>query len=774
MVTLFQFQEDAAAEVSSKISDYLDSPVLTTVDKKIYRVPFFQALSALTGAGKTVILAEAVAQVAAVMPVKPIILWLSKGKVVVRQTFVNLSEGGKYHHLLDSMAVDALANYKPDTVAEVDQPLVFFATVGTFNQREKESGTLLIHKSDVDNMEASVWQALGLRLDAYGNRRPLVIVYDEAQNLSDQQTSLLMELQPDGFLLASATMRLPARLGLEIQRIKDAGYSDADLITRVKTPEVVDSALVKDTVLVEGYNTPMEEAVSKLLEDWKQASVEAADLNLDFRPKCIYVCNTNVVADTPSTTDTAKQPFNQRQAPPILIWRYLVEQQNVEPSTIAVYSDLRVDKGFPLPDDFTLFRGGDKDFDSFTQGDFRHVIFNLTLQEGWDDPSVYFAYIDKSMASPVQVTQIIGRVLRQPGAEHYALERLNAAHFYIRVDRHEVFNDVIRDIQRELGEEAGGIRILATAPGKTKPAEYLPKSPRYAPETGLDPTVARALIEKLMLQFPDFRGGGVNVEGKGSRRILRQPVGKTAFEGEWEEYEESSRASARWIFHRAVQRQFKSALGVVNLADPKLDAIVGIGSPAEHQTRSLADLIVEAYVKGVRLVQRRVNPFVVGSVLSRPEDVVNFKNAVHTGYSGLNTLEQAFAEVVDDTAAVWARNPPRSGYGIPLISIGPTTKFYPDFLIWTAERVVCVDTKGPHLVQETARRKLLRIRPPSTGPRLDVQFVSAGAYDDKLVQKSGVGYTCLSLGDDGSIQAHAFNDMKDLVAYLLADENHQM
>ena len=48
-------------------------------------------------------------------------------------------------------------------------------------------------------------------------------------------------------------------------------------------------------------------------------------------------------------------------------------------------------------------------------GDFRHVIFNLSLQEGWDDPLAYFAYIDKSMESNIQVEQIIGRLLRQPG-----------------------------------------------------------------------------------------------------------------------------------------------------------------------------------------------------------------------------------------------------------------------------------------------------------------------------------------------------------------------
>ncbi len=772
MLSLFQFQEEAAATVSSHVSDYLDAPAVMTVNRKRHVAPFFQALSALTGAGKTVVLAEAVSQIADTMPSKPVIMWLSRGKVVVRQTFVNLSPGGKYHHLLDGMAVDALANYKPETVAEADQPLVYFATVGTFNQKDKDSGSLLIHKSDVDNMETSIWDAIRQRTDIDGNRRPLIVVYDEAQNLSDQQTELLLELEPDGFLLASATMRLPARIGAEVQHIRTAGYGDSDLITKVKTKDVVAEGLVKDTVLLEGYNTPMEEAISQLLADWRDAKAEAESLGLDFKPKAIYVSNTNVVADTPNVSDDPKQPFNQRQAPPILIWRYLVEQMDIDPATVAVYADLKTDKDFPLPEEFVLFKGADKDFDEFTAGNYQHVIFNLTLQEGWDDPSVYFAYIDKSMESKVQITQVIGRVLRQPGAKHYSAERLNSAHFYIRVDSNGVFDDVIEDVKKELGEESGGVKIVVSAPGKPKPQSYQPKADFFVPETGLDPSASRTRIDELLMGFADYRDGGVNTKGTGSRRILKQKVGQDGSQTGWEEYEHSSEASARWIFHREVQRQYKWALGVVNLADAKLDARVGIGSPAHKQVRYLADEVVNSYIKGVRLVQRRLNPFKVGTVLARPDDVVPFTNAVHEAYAGLNTLERPFAEAIDQTGLSWARNPARSGYGIPLISVGPTSNFYPDFLVRTTERVICVDTKGPHLVHETARRKLLRIRPATEGPRLDVQFVSKGKYNDTLEQKSTGGYTCWGMGDDGTIQAFTFEDMEAVVNYLVDDSLH--
>lgn len=771
---LFQFQEAAAAQVAKRVDEYLGAPVTITErgKKKPHVVPFFQALSALTGAGKTLVLASAVAQIAEEMPVAPVVLWLSRGKVVVQQSFANLSAGGKYHNLLDKMTIHALADYAPSLIADSSVASMFFATVGTFNQKDKDEGSLRIHKSDVDNLEQSVWDALRDRADAAGTRRPLVVVYDEAHNLSEQQTELLLELQPDVFLPATATMRIPARLGEEIGHLQRAGWDEDDLVTKVPTPDVVAAGLVKHTVLLQGYNSPMEETVASLFEDMKEASTEAEARGLPFSPKAIYVCDTNIVADTPNQTDSPKQPFGQRQAPPILIWRYLTEVLKVDPSEIAVYADLRVDKAFPLPDEFNLYRGGDTDYDDFTATTYRHIIFNLRLQEGWDDPAVYFAYIDKSMESTVQITQVIGRVLRQPEARHYPPDRLNTAHFYVRVDKNSVFNSVIEEVRKELGDSASGIKIVVSAPGKAKPTAYAPHDDFEVPETALDPSLAKSAIEKLLNDFPDFQGDAKNTKGEGSRRVFRQKVGEDGAESEWESFEQASQASARWIFHRELQRQFRAALGVVNLADPKLDAVVGIGSPAFHQVVKLAQEVVDAYIKNVRLTQRKSNPYVVGAVLAQPDGVKPFEHAVHDGYANLNSLELVFAGALDDTDTPWARNPPRSGYGIPLISVGATQWFYPDFLAWTEQRVVCIDTKGEHLIRDTAARKMLRIKPSGQGRRLDVQFVSLGKFDDNLDRLDTDGFTAWSLGDDGRIDAHHFADIESVAAFLLDDAQH--
>ena len=157
-------------------------------------------------------------------------------------------------------------------------------------------------------------------------------------------------------------------------------------------------------------------------------------------------------------------------------------------------------------------------------------------------------------------------------------------------------------------------------------------------------------------------------------------------------------------------------------------------------------------------------------MLSRPDEIVTYKNAVHEGYSGLNSIERPFADALDKTGLTWARNPSRSGYGIPLITVGPTSNFYPDFLVWTAKRVLCVDTKGPQLVESTARRKLLTIKSTGEGRRVDIKFVSPGKYDDELTRHDSDGYTYWGLASDGSLNAVHFDELDALIKHLLDDD----
>ncbi len=494
MLQLRDFQQQASDQIADRFRRYAADPPLRGTRSAQRRVPFFQALSSITASGKTVVLADAVNAMSTEVPVAPVVLWLSKGRVVVEQTCANLAAGGKYHHLIGDANVDWLASYDVDTIRGSTAPLIYVATVGTFNQKDRESSDLLIYRSEVDTQDTSTWEALKLRLDAGGLRRPLLVVYDEGHNLTDQQTDLLLELEPDALIAASATMKLPARLSSEVTHLREAGWGQDDLITRVDPVVVSESGLIKSRVLLAGYEAPMEETVSGLLADLDQATALAAGHGLDGQPKAVYVCRTNIVEGDAYRRDDPKQAFASREAPPIVIWRYLVEQCQVDPDTVAVYCAVKFVKDFPPPPEFHLFGRGDRDYDEFTRGAYRHVIFNKSLQEGWDDPLVYFAYVDKSMESDIGVEQLVGRLLRQPGGQHYPSDQLNTAQFYVRLDKRRTFRDVVDGVTAQLGADAPGVQLVAAPPNRPKPVMLAPRLVRSIHTTDLD---TRAAVEPV-------------------------------------------------------------------------------------------------------------------------------------------------------------------------------------------------------------------------------------------------------------------------------------
>ena len=767
---LFPFQYQAAAQVCDRYLEYALSPVpFAQRGRPTRRVPFYQALSAITGAGKTAILAEAATQIAATMDVAPVILWLSKGKVVVDQSYSNLADGGKYRHLLGDSAVRELSAYRPLDVATATGASVYFATVGSFNQRDKTTSSLRVHTTNVDTIGTSTWSALASRSDGAGSRRPLLVIYDEAQNLSDQQTDLLLELEPDGFLLASATLRFPEQFQTQvISPLRNAGYHDDWLATSVKSSAVVDSGLVKSQVVMAGYQTAMEETINDMIADMRVTEALARAEGVGFLPKAIYVANTNQLASDGKISDSPAQPFLERQAPPILIWRHLTEVAGIPASEIAVYANLKTDSSYPLPPDFHLFSGGDKDYSNFTEGEYRHIIFNLALQEGWDDPAVYFAYVDRSMESPVQITQVIGRVLRQPGAKRHKEPRLNTASFYVRVDQNSTFDGVLADVRKGLGGTAPEIQIISSSPGKRRVTELLPRVEITVPKAALDNRHAAEALRKSLASMPDFSDDKVNTSTDGKRRVVTHTLGSDAvLDQGWLDTGASSRVSARWVFRREVSREFPPAQTSLDTTGRKFDALVGVGSVAFTQVTKAAHEAVEAYLENVYLSQQRVNDYKVGGILVDPSNIVPYKNAVHEGYAGLNALESQFADALDTSGLLWARNMPRVGYGIPLVSTGETNAFYPDFLMWTDDAVVLIDTKGNFILMGEASRKLLTISPkPGASRRLAVRFVSPGNWSRDHERKSGEGFTLWGLSSGQQLRTQHFSELPDLVRFL--------
>lgn len=145
-----------------------------------------------------------------------------------------------------------------------------------------------------------------------------------------------------------------------------------------------------------------------------------------------------------------------------------------------------------------------------------------------------------------------------------------------------------------------------------------------------------------------------------------------------------------------------------------------------------------------------------------------FKHALHEGYDGLNDLETAFARALDDTGLTWARNRSQTGYKIPLVSLGSTVWFFPDFLVWSGDKVICVDTKGEHLVETDARRKLLTIQPHRDMTNtIEVKFVTEGTRKPDGTPDGKEGFSLWELGSGQALRALPHDDLESVARTLL-------
>lgn len=779
---LLPFQSKASSQLANRYIKLVSDP-RRPMEYAAWATPFYQALSALTGSGKTPILADAVAQMRANMTMEPIVLWVSKSRAVVDQTLGNFRPGGKYEGLVEGFLVAPLVELRRDAIADNSQAIIALATVGSFNQQDRADGSLKIHKVSLDTSDDSLWTALTTRGAKEGERRrPLIVVYDEGHNLSDQQTELLLELEPDAILVASATMRTPERLGQLISRLAQSGWSmqpvddhavgetQRSLVTAIRSVDAVEAGLVKRQIILGGYSTEMETALADMMLELGVAEAKAKTLEVGFRPKAIYVCKTNLTQDD-GTADIVSRPFKERKAPPILIWRYLVEVAGIDPAEIAVYLDLRVDrKNHPLPADFNLFSGGEDDFSAFTAGGYRHIIFNQSLQEGWDDPACCFAYIDKSMGSAIQVEQVIGRVLRQPGARHYPDPDLNTANFFLRIDGRQEFERTLRAVQQKIAADMPEVRLEGFSDGRERARARLePRHQMDVPEIHIDADESVEPMTAVVSQLPDYSGDGVNSHGPGEQIKAIQAIGDgSSAKVTITAREHSNRVVARWLVRRTMQSLYPEAVKTIDWADPRFEARVEITSRAALHLRAEAERMVDAYLDNADLAFEASNPYRVGSVIAKPDGLRRFTNSVHEGYSDLNELEVEIAEAIDATGLRWVRNPSNGGYSIPLLEKGSGRRFFPDFLVWKGDLIYAIDPKGKHLITEDAGKKLLAIRDEKRSKRVIVRLVTAGRWShDPIRDLKGPGYSLWKITNSGQVRATHSATVGDVVSRAL-------
>lgn len=736
MISLFPFQIEASTTIAERYREFiLDSE--RPHQRGYGPLPFYQSLHALTGAGKTPILADAVTQMRTIHSVEPIVLWISKAKVVVEQTLANFVDGGKYYHLIDRFTATALRDCSPNDIEDTSTGLILLGTVATFNSKER--GDRLIFDARQDKGGLSLWDTLIYRKVAGEVKRPLFIVYDEGHNLTDQQADLLLELHPDAIILATATPRLPLKLAAIVDILKYNGYTDESLRTSIHSTAVVDAELVKRAVQLGGYVTAEEVAISALMSDYRDLLETTIAHRASFTPKCIYVCKTNVPGDE-------QKPFSARQAPPIRIWRYLTGECGIDPTQIAVYCDLKVSAAQPLPSDFILFRGGENDYDKFVAGNYSHIIFNLSLQEGWDDPECYLAYIDKSMGSELQVEQVIGRVLRQPEAHHYPDAKLNTCSFYIHVDEAGVFMGILKNVQQRIAQDLPAVEVISTG-GPNRIIK--PQQPRFeivVPSVFLDMSGAEEPTREVLDEVSDYKNSP-DALATGHVAQVRQEIGhnEVLTSLEWVERGQGMSITVLWLLTRYIERQYPPARAVCDMTDARFGRLIQVGSRAAKQLESLANKLVVTFLQHASIGVVPGEQIKVGEATYDVNKHVSFNNSVHPAYSGLNSDELECAKAIDASNWPWYRNPSNGGFSLPLLQPGTKRSFFPDFIVWTDTAVWLFDPKGDHLIKDDAGKKLIAVEDAPGQIPLKVCLITRGRWTREINKRDDDGVTAWRL-----------------------------
>lgn len=706
---LHDYQREAAEEIAKRYLTYRKSKVNN---------PFLQFLVSATGSGKTAMLAQTVGNILNFYSIQPLILWLSCNKVIVQQTLRNLQ--GKYQALILSSLVKSFEEISPADITQIDTPIIYVDTVQKFNVQERDSRQIYQVKEDKGNQSA--WDLIRERKDhSSSQRRDLIILYDEGHNLTDRQVKKILELDPRAIILASGTPSLPHDLKIVQEELTKKAITP---LYQVPFREVKEKQMVKSKIVLGGYKTQKEEVINEMLDkDWKELCLAAEKENLPT-PKIIYVCKTNLleVKNKRREKDNPQVPFSQRQAPPILIWRHLV-YRGIDPKTIAVYADIEVAKEerYALDVEFqkNLFSKGksspkENTYEKFVASDFQHIIFNKSLAEGWDDPMVYLAYIDKTIGSEIAVEQIIGRVLRQPNCHYYSEEALNKAYFHIRVDENKVFEKIIEELNEKLN--IGGDIIIRDAPGGVGYLMDIPaKEKRKVPLLTWDSEYIQRKLQKIVNEIPDYEDYPlVYRQNIGTRRKSEYELGLQLIQPSIieEAFGLANMVPAQVILRRTIISRNTKVWNMLQWEDSKFKTLIGWGSKADEKLQNYGKELVETYLKESLLKISLEEPYQVkGIKIKRDERKwLLFKNALHEKYTDLNGLEQRTAYALDSLEIDWCRNPNYWGYNIELIDEGKTQHFFPDFLLWpNQETVVCLEVTGEHLERDKLKRKLVRI-----------------------------------------------------------------
>ena len=396
-------------------------------------MPYF-CLRVPTGGGKTWLAAKSVAMVNThlLRTEHSVILWLVPSKAIREQTMKALkTPKHPYHAALaeaGTVVVMDLEEAKSLTRATLDtSTVVIVATRQAFQVEEEEcrkvyqsSGALMHHfdgisaaqratlLTDGEGAERSTPYSL---VNVLRLRRPFVIV-DEAHNSRTELAfDMLARFAPSGVMELTAT--------------PDLERTPSNVLHSVSAAELKAEEMIKLPVVLQtepNWQQCLADAIGRRDALQRQAEEERSTGAAYLRPLVL-------IQAEPRRAGVETLDFER-------VREELMTNQGIPAEQIAVATG--EEKGLEQIDaDYPL---GIAD----PACPVKYVITQKALAEGWDCPFAYILVSMASLSSATAVEQLLGRVLRQPGASRRQAKVLNQSYAFV--------------VSRNFAETAGALR----------------------------------------------------------------------------------------------------------------------------------------------------------------------------------------------------------------------------------------------------------------------------------------------------------------------------
>ena len=402
----------------NKLYSYNDCPAGRHIPYCCVRLP--------TGGGKTLLAAHSLAVIgdSYLQTDSPLALWLVPTKQILSQTLKALkNKAHPYHRAVrEGLGEVNVCNIQEalgqDVGLDPHRPMVIVSTIQSFRVAEKEGRKVYDENGNLrsffDGLPREAQQ--GLYLDDAGEvipslanliavRRPVVIV-DEAHNsTTDLSYDVLRGLNPSTILELTATPN-----------------KQSNVIYAASAAQLKAEHMIKIPIFLETS------------QDWKDLMRDSIGLRSQLQVAAAREQQATGDYIRPIILFQAERKSQKKDTRDVeFIEKSLLQDFGVDPKEIAVSVGTRDE-----------LDGVDIESPACP---IRYVITQSKLKEGWDCPSAYILVSLAEQQSRTAVEQILGRVLRMPGARRREEKELNKSYAFIHSKN---FHDAAKALQDNL------------------------------------------------------------------------------------------------------------------------------------------------------------------------------------------------------------------------------------------------------------------------------------------------------------------------------------